>query len=113
MVLALSMVLSLCSCAVAEEVTLRVWVGDNNDLRSSDVLRRMQDEILPKIVAEVGEENLCTIKTDLTTLDGLRINANLEALDASGEPIAGLYAIGDCSGSFFMNSHSPPPLELL
>ena len=32
MVLALSMVLSLCSCAVAEEVTLRVWVGDNNDL---------------------------------------------------------------------------------
>lgn len=46
--------------------------GGNNDLRSSDVLRRMQDEILPKIVAEVGEENLCTIKTDLTTLDGLR-----------------------------------------
>ena len=32
MVLALSMVLSLCSCAIAEEVTLRVWVGDNNDL---------------------------------------------------------------------------------
>ena len=32
MALALSMVLSLCSCAVAEEVTLRVWVGDNNDL---------------------------------------------------------------------------------
>ena len=46
--------------------------GDNNDLRSSDVLRQMQDEILPKIVAEVGEENICTIKTDLTTLDGLR-----------------------------------------
>ena len=46
--------------------------GDNNDLRSSDVLRRMQNEILHKIVAEVGEENLCTIKTDLTTLDGLR-----------------------------------------
>ena len=46
--------------------------GDNNDLRCSDVLRRMQSEILPKIVAEVGEENLCTVKTDLTTLDGLR-----------------------------------------
>ena len=46
--------------------------GDNNDLRSSDVLKKMEEEILPKIVAEVGEENLCTIKTDLTTLDGQR-----------------------------------------
>lgn len=46
--------------------------GDNNDLRSSDVLKKMEAEILPKIVAEVGEENVCTIKTDLTTLDGQR-----------------------------------------
>ena len=46
--------------------------GDNNDLRSSDVLKKMQAEILPKIIAEVGEESLCTIQTDLTTLDGLR-----------------------------------------
>lgn len=46
--------------------------GDNNDLRSSDVLKKMEEEILPKVVAEVGEKNLCTIKTDLTTLDGQR-----------------------------------------
>lgn len=46
--------------------------GDNNDLRSSDVLRRLQKEILPKIVEAVGEENVCTFKTDLTTLDGLK-----------------------------------------
>lgn len=33
MVLAAVMVLSLCSCATAEEtVALRVWVGDNADL---------------------------------------------------------------------------------
>ena len=54
--------------------------GDNNDLRSSDVLRRMQNEILLKIVAEVGEENLCTIKTDLTTLDGLRPYGVMESM---------------------------------
>ena len=54
--------------------------GDNNDLRSSDVLRRMQDEILPQIAAVVGEENLCTIKTDLTTLDGLRPYGVMESL---------------------------------
>lgn len=48
------------------------WFGDNNDLRSSDVLRRLQEEILPKVVEAVGEENVCTFKTDLTTLDGLK-----------------------------------------
>mgnify|MGYP005924324363 FL=1 len=32
MVLALCMVLSLCSCALAEDVTLTVWVGDNQDI---------------------------------------------------------------------------------
>lgn len=46
--------------------------GDNNDLRASDVLKKMQTEILPKIIEAVGEENVCTIKTDLTALDGLR-----------------------------------------
>lgn len=45
--------------------------GANNDLRSSGVLRKMETDVLPKIIAAVGEENLCTIKTDLTTLDGL------------------------------------------
>ena len=46
--------------------------GDNNDLRSSDVLKRLQEEILPKITTEVGEENVLTFQTDLTTLDGLK-----------------------------------------
>ena len=53
--------------------------GDNNDLRSSDVLRRLQEEILPKIVEAVGEENVCTFKTDLTTLDGLELYGVMES----------------------------------
>ena len=32
LVLALCMVLSLCSCALAEDVTLTIWVGDNQDI---------------------------------------------------------------------------------
>ena len=32
LVLALCMVLSLCSCALADDVTLTVWVGDNQDI---------------------------------------------------------------------------------
>ena len=41
----------------------------------------------------------------LCTLDGLRINANMEVLDKAGEPISGLYAAGDCSGSFFAHNY--------
>ncbi len=41
----------------------------------------------------------------LTTLDGLRINADLEVLDADAQPIPGLYAIGDASGSFFATNY--------
>ena len=37
----------------------------------------------------------------LTTLDGLQINGKMQVVDDSYEPVAGLYAIGDCSGGFF------------
>lgn len=46
--------------------------GDNNDLRNSDALKKMEEDVLPKIIAAVGEENVCTIQTDLTCLDGLK-----------------------------------------
>lgn len=54
--------------------------GGNNDLRHSHILNKMESEILPKIVAEVGEENICTIRTDLTTLDGLKSYGVMESL---------------------------------
>ena len=57
---------------VMKDIAFGSRFGNNNDLRASEVLRRMQAEILPKIVEAVGEENLCTVKTDLTTLDGLK-----------------------------------------
>ena len=41
----------------------------------------------------------------LTTLDGLCINADLQALDSNKNPIEGLYAIGDCSGNFFATNY--------
>ena len=53
--------------------------GDNNDLRESDVLDRMQKEILPKLVEELGEENVLTYRTDLTALDGLKPYEDLES----------------------------------
>lgn len=64
---------------VMKDIAFRSRFGDNNDLRSSDVLRKMEAEILPKIIAAVGEENVCTIKTDLTTLDGLNPYGTMES----------------------------------
>ena len=42
----------------------------------------------------------------LTTLDGCRINTNLQVLRTNtGKPIEGLYATGDCTGGFFANNY--------
>ncbi|HBR08429.1 MAG TPA: FAD-binding dehydrogenase [Clostridiales bacterium] len=41
----------------------------------------------------------------LTTLDGLRINTNMQVLDTEGKVIDGLYAAGDCSGGFFAHNY--------
>lgn len=50
----------------------RSLFGNNNDLRQSDVLKKMQADVLPKIIEAIGEENVLTFKTDLTTEDGLK-----------------------------------------
>lgn len=63
---------------VMKDIVFRSSFGKNNDLRASDVLKRMQKEVLPKIIEAVGEENVCTFKTDLTTQDGLKPYEDME-----------------------------------
>lgn len=53
--------------------------GDNNDLRQSDVLKKLESDVLPKIIKEIGEENVLTFQTDLTTLDGLKPYGAMES----------------------------------
>ena len=65
---------------VMKNIAFSSRFGDNNDLRQSDVLKKMESEILPKIIEAVGADNLCTIKTDLTTLDGLKPYGEMESL---------------------------------
>ena len=43
--------------------------------------------------------------TLLTTIDGIRINADCQALNTDFEPIEGLYCAGDCSGSLFSGNY--------
>lgn len=57
---------------VLKDIACRSRFGDNNDFRSSDILKKLQADILPKIIESLGEENVCEFETDLTTLDGLK-----------------------------------------
>ena len=41
----------------------------------------------------------------IATMDGIRINTDLNAVDANGQPIEGLYVAGDCSGGYFATSY--------
>ena len=57
---------------VSKDTVFDSEFGKDNDFRSSKVYERLTTEILPRIVEEVGEGNICEFKTDLTTLDGLK-----------------------------------------
>lgn len=41
----------------------------------------------------------------LTTLDGVRINTDMQVIREDGTPIEGLYATGDCTGGIFANNY--------
>ena len=64
---------------VMKDIAFRSRFGKNNDFRSSEVLKKLESEILPHIIAAVGAENVCTFKTDLTTLDGLKTYGERES----------------------------------
>lgn len=41
----------------------------------------------------------------LATMNGVRVNTNLEAVDANGDALGGLYMLGNDMGGFFSNSY--------
>ena len=44
--------------AVAKEIAFKSRFGDNNDIRQSDVLRKLNSDFLPRIEDIVGKENI-------------------------------------------------------
>ena len=65
--------------AVAKDVLFISRFGKNNNFAESEILRRLQEDVLPKIVEAVGEENVHSFKTDLTTWDGLKTYGEVES----------------------------------
>lgn len=64
---------------VAKDILFDSSFGDSNNLAASTVLKRLTEEFLPMVENAVGKENLCLIRTDLTTLDGLKPYEDLES----------------------------------
>lgn len=58
--------------AVAKECLFDSEFGKNNDFRNSKILKKLKDEILPKLEIAVGEEKILEHETELTSLDGLK-----------------------------------------
>ena len=65
------------SLCVARESVFNSTYGSNNDFSQSNIMKRLNEEILPSIESEVGSENVLEFETDLTSLDGLRTYGNI------------------------------------
>ena len=50
----------------------KIFDNDSNNFSKSSLLKYLEKEILPKITAEVGQENVHEFETDLFSLDGHR-----------------------------------------
>ena len=62
---------------MAKDSLFRAKFGRDNNFAHSTLLQRLQTEVLPKIIAEVGEENVVEFETDLTSLDGLKTHGKM------------------------------------
>lgn len=71
--------------------------GDDEDF-GKESYRMIALDTPPYQAATIGGQLLCT-------LDGLRVNTDLQVLDADHDPIPGLYAVGNDSGGFFANNY--------
>ena len=56
--------------AVAKDTLFTSSFGKDNNFSKSIIKRRLENEILPNIEAEVGEENIVEHEVDLLSLDG-------------------------------------------
>lgn len=65
---------------VARDILFKSSFGADNDFRNSKILKKLQEDCLPEIIEAVGAENVCSFKTDLTTLDGLKTYEALESM---------------------------------
>lgn len=65
--------------AVAKDLVFRSEFGKNNNFGESEILEKLNKEILPKIAEAIGEENILEHEVDLTSLDGLKTYGSIKS----------------------------------
>lgn len=64
---------------VAKNLLYSMKFGGNNNFAESEILAKLQKELLPELEQAVGAENIRTCSTDLTALDGLKDYGSVES----------------------------------
>ncbi len=59
------------TAVVSKDAVFNCEFGKNNNFAESYILKRLREEVLSKLEAEVGEENIKEFELALTSLDGL------------------------------------------
>ena len=59
------------TAVVSKDAVFNCKFGKNNNFAESYILKRLREEVLSKLEAEVGEENIKEFELDLISLDGL------------------------------------------
>ena len=62
---------------MAKDPLFRARFGKDNNFANSELLQKLQTEVLAKIEAEIGAENVLEFETDLTSLDGLKTHGKM------------------------------------
>lgn len=65
--------------AVNKDILFRSAFGKDNNFAQSEILKKLENNILPKISAEIGEENICEFETDLVSLDGSKKHGKIRS----------------------------------
>ena len=64
--------------AVAKDSLYDSRFGNDANFGKSDIKARLEEELLPKLEAEIGEENIFEFETDLFAFDGTRPFPNVK-----------------------------------
>jgi succinate dehydrogenase/fumarate reductase flavoprotein subunit len=96
---------------LAKKLNIPVDTFMETTKRYNDLFDRQEDE-------DFGKEpfRLSSLRTPpyfgvrqnamlLCTLDGIRINTNINAVDTEGDPMEGLYVVGNDSGGYYANTY--------
>ena len=83
--------------ATVEHYNELAYAGEDTDY-GKEAFRLTPVDTAPFYGAKTTGSVLCT-------MDGIQINTDMNAIDTQGDPIPGLYVVGNDSGSYFANTY--------